>query len=398
MNISKIKSMSDKYLLGFYKRFDLAFVKGEDVFVYDLKGEKYLDFTSGIGVVNLGHSNRKVVKALIKQAKKIMHTSNLYYIPSQPELARLISSVSFDGKTFFCNSGTEANEAAIKVARWIGKQISPRKTKIVTLEGSFHGRTIGSLSITGQEKYRKGFEPLMPDVVFVRPNDVDDLRKKIDDDVCAVFVEAVQGEGGVIPLDKEFVEELRNITEKHSALLIFDEVQTGIGRTGKFWGYQHYDVTPDAITMAKGLGNGFPIGAFHLARRFADKVDFGIHASTFGGNFLAVAAGKAVLKSIKGRVLKNASSMGTYLLGKLEKVKNDYSELVSEVRGKGLMIGVEMKRDGDAKRCVEELLSKNILTLTAGKNTLRILPPLTVKKNHIDYFVESLMECLMLIA
>lgn len=391
--IDEISKASKNTLIPFYNRFDRVFVKGKGHYLYDIDEKEYIDLSSGISVVNMGHTNKAVKKAVKKQLSKIWHISNLFHIPAQSDLSILISEHSFEGRSFFCNSGTEANEAAIKIARYIGNQKKQGKNKILSLQGSFHGRTLGAISATGQEKYRKGFEPLLLGIDFVAYNDLKDLESKFDDNVCAIFLEAVQGEGGVRPLSDEFVGLADSLCKKHNALLIFDEVQTGIGRTGTYFGYQHFGVQPDIITMAKALGNGFPIGAVHTTPQVAQSLPAGLHASTFGGNYLAMAAGIAVMKLLDEKLLNHINAISAYLQKLLSDLQQKLPHKITDVRIVGLMIGIDLE-GVEVGKVILRLLNMGYVTLRAGKNTLRLLPPFTIGKTEIDMFVYALGQIL----
>ena len=372
-------------LANTYNRADISFVKGKGCFIYDEKGEKYLDFTSGIAVCVLGHSHEKFTNIVKSQIDKLIHTSNLYRIKPQEELAKKIVQNSFADEVFFCNSGAEANEGAIKLARKFGKSISKSKTKILAFENSFHGRTTGALAITGQEKYRKDFLPLLPDVIFAKFNDIDDVKSKLDKDFCAVFVELIQGEGGVNVIDKRFLSELRSICNELNIMLVYDEVQTGIGRTGKLFCYENFNIEPDVITLAKALGNGIPIGAIAGKNDFMKFFTLGSHASTFGGNFLASVAGCAVLDIIfEENLLENTFKMGNYLVEQLKQIK-----WIKKIKGMGLLIGIEPENISSFELS-KKLFEKKILTVPAGEKVLRFLPPLTVSEKEIDYLIEIL--------
>ncbi|MGA2142897.1 MAG: acetylornithine/succinylornithine family transaminase [Brevinematales bacterium] len=381
---------SAEFLIPFYSRTPIAIVSGHDHWVYDERGDKYLDLTSGIGVTGFGHSNRRINDAIKRQLDKISHISNLFIIPGQAELAEKICNAAFPGKLFFCNSGAEANEAALKMARIRGIKRNPGKSRVLSLSGSFHGRTIATISMTGQEKYRRGFEPLLPGVDFIGFNDESELEKKMGDDVCAVFLEAVQGEGGINPLSSAFIKKVRDLSKKFDFLIIFDEVQTGLGRTGRNFGYQNFDIVPDMITMAKALGNGFPIGAVLAVKDVAAFMEAGMHASTFGGNFLACAAGCAVMDELNSGMLSMINSLSEYFLKKLEELKGKYKDLIKENRIFGLMIGIELNPAYPVKDAVKGLLDSGILALRAGENVLRLLPPFTITRKEIDYFCEKL--------
>ena len=370
-----------------YARKDISFAKGEGCYLFDDKGNKYLDFVSGIAVCSLGHSHKKFNKILKSQIDKLLHTSNLYRIKPQEELAKKIVKKSFADEVFFCNSGAEANEGAIKLARKFGKTISPNKTKILAFENSFHGRTTGSLAITGQEKYRKDFTPLLPEVYFAKFNDIDDVRNKLDENFCAVFVELIQGEGGVNVIDKNFLMELRKLCNELNIMLVFDEVQTGIGRTGKLFCYEHYGIEPDVMTLAKALGNGIPIGAIAGKKNFMSHFTPGSHASTFGGNFLAATAGCAVLDIIENEnLLENVENMSKYLIENLKQFS-----WIKEIKGIGLLIGIELE-NMTSNELSNKLFERKILTVPAGEKVLRFLPPLIVGKEEIDMLIDALKE------
>lgn len=388
-----VKPQAEQTLIPFYNRFERVFVRGREHFLTDDQGKTVLDFTSGISVVNLGHANEAVNNALKAQIDLISHISNLFYIPQQAELSELISEKSFAGKTFYCNSGGEANEAALKMARIVGNRCADGKNKVLALSGSFHGRTIATITMTGQEKYKKGFEPLMPQVGIVEYNDVSDLEKKFDETVCAVFIEAVQAEGGIRPLSESFVETLKQLAKTHNALIVVDEVQTGIGRTGKYFGYQWYDLEPDMITLAKGLGNGFPVGAVHVRPEIADMMPSGMHASTFGGNYVAMSAGVAVMKQLTPELLDQVNTMSTYIIEGLEALKREKPGVVGEIRGRGLLIGADIvgKPVGEI---IQALLDRDIATLRAGDNTLRLAPPFTITETAVDLLLKELKDIL----
>ncbi len=389
----KVKELDKEWLIPFYDRFNVNVKKGKTHFVYDDNGVRYLDFTSGIAVVNFGHANRKINNAIKKQLDKISHISNLYYNELQIELAKKISEKSFKAKVFFCNSGAEANDAAIKVSRFYGNTQHSGKNKIIALNNSFHGRTIATISMTGQEKYKKGFEPLLGNFEFIDANNINQLEEKFDENTCAIFLEAIQGEGGINKLDENFVLKARELATKYNALLIFDEVQTGIGRTGKYFGYQNFNVTPDAITLAKGLGNGFPIGALVLKPEIADKMKAGLHASTFGGNFLACAVGIKVLELLDEKMLNKINYLSQIFKSELTKIKNEFPPIIKELKIYGLMIGIDLQ-NVEVKNIINKFLSLKILTLRAGSNVLRLLPPFTISEKEILYFCDMFRKIL----
>ncbi len=380
-----------KYVLHTYGSFPIAMEKGSGAYLWDANGNKYLDFLSGLAVTNFGHAHPAITKVIKKQVAALMHTSNLFLIPNQIKLAENIQSISFPGRTFFCNSGTEANEAAIKFSRLRGNSINSDKHVILALYDSFHGRTTGSIKLTGQQKYQEGFEPLISGVRYVHRNDIQSLEKEFNNDVCALFVEGIQGESGINPLTDGFVNKAKELCQKFDALFIFDEVQTGIGRTGKYFSFQHFDITPDVITMAKGLGNGLPIGAMHVAEKYKDVFSPGHHASTFGGNPICTAVGNQVIELLKEeKTMKHINDMSEYLFGKLNEIKDKNPKTITEIRGKGLMIAISMPQI--AKDVNEKLLNKGIITNAIGNNTLRILPPFIITHKQADNFINTLNE------
>lgn len=377
----------DTYVLKTYNREPVFFTKGKKAYLFDKQKNKWLDFLSGLGVTNLGHCHPQLVRILSKQARKLWHTSNLFLIRNQYLVAKNISQIAFEGKTFFCNSGAEANEAALKLARKWGKGLHPEKTQIIALKNSFHGRTMGSLTLTGQEIYQKNFTPLLPDVDYVEPNQIDEIEKKISDKTAAVFLETIQGEGGVYPLNPDFVVKVRELTQKHQALLIIDEVQTGIGRTGKYFGYQHYPIIPDVITMAKGLGNGIPIGAMHVRNEYAVFVP-GDHASTFGGNYLSTAVALKVLEIIQNRKFqKKLEQISRYLENELRDLALKHDKIIQAVRGKGMMWGIVTEH---AQTIYQELLKERVIVSNIKNKVVRILPPLIIGKKEVDLFIRRL--------
>ncbi len=382
MNTKEIIKLGDKYLMRNYGRIPLAPVEGDGLRLWDADGKEYLDFVSGIAVNALGHCNLAVVDAICDQAKKLIHCSNLYYIEPQVLLAKMLVENSVMDKAFFCNSGGEANEAAIKLARKYAKvKHGPDKVEIVTALNSFHGRTLATVTATGQPKYQKNFEPLPGGFKYVPFNDLQALEEAVGPATCAVMLEPIQGEGGVNVASKEYINGVKKICKKFGALLIFDEVQTGIGRTGRLFAYEHYAVKPDIITLAKALGGGFPIGAM-LARGEAARIfQPGDHASTFGGNPLACAAALATLEEIiEGEVVDYTNSVGEILCAELEKLREKY-DYVKEIRGKGLLIGMELSIEG--KKIVDGCQEKGLLINCVGGHVLRFIPPLTVSSTEV---------------
>ena len=391
MDSITLMALSEQYIANTYARYPILLVRGKGTRVWDLEGEEYLDFVSGLAVCNLGHCHPKVVKAIQDQAEKLIHVSNFYYIEPQIQLASLLCKHSFADKVFFCNSGAEANEGAMKLARKYAKEkISKDRHEIITMERSFHGRTLATLTATGQEKFHKGYEPLMPGFKYVPFNDIRAVKNAMDSKTCAVMLEPIQGEGGVnCPLEG-YLKALREICDEKGLLLIFDEVQVGMGRTGKLFAYEHDGVEPDMLTLAKSLAGGVPIGALLIKKGIADSFKPGDHASTFGGNPLATAAGVAALTTIlEEGMLENCQKMGDYFLSQLEEIKGKFP-FVKEVRGKGLILGMELKIDGSS--IVNEMLKKKILINCTMGNVLRFLPPLIVTKEEIDRVVKTLEE------
>lgn len=372
--------LDSNYVMHTYGRLPVVFVRGEGCFVYDENGKQYLDFVAGIAVNGLGHCPPKVVDAICKQAGTLIHTSNLYYTTPQPQLAKLLVDASGMSKAFFCNSGAEANEAAIKLARKAAKVAGcPEKTEIITAEQSFHGRTLATITATGQPKYQNSFTPLVPGFKYVPYNDVAALRQAAGDKTCAILMEPVQGESGVHPAAREFLATARSLCDELGAVLIFDEVQTGLGRTGKLFGFQHYDIRPDVMTLAKTLGGGFPIGCCLAGGKFAEIFEPGDHASTFGGNPLACAAANAcVSEIIEGGWVENSRVVGAYFMEQLKNLPG-----IKEVRGLGLMIGAEFV-EPVAKDLATKALEKGLIVNAIGDNIVRFVPPLIVTKEQVD--------------
>ncbi|WBW95695.1 aspartate aminotransferase family protein [Oceanirhabdus sp. W0125-5] len=385
--------MAESNLMNTYNRFDVEFIKGKGTKLYDKKGYEYLDFVSGVAVNCLGHSHPAISKTLLEQGEKLIHISNLYYNDKQNALAEKLTSLSDHQKVFFCNSGTEAVEGAIKVARKYGKVNGGEdKNKIIYMKNSFHGRTMGALSITGQPKYQNSFKPLIGGTVEAEFNNIDDIKEKIDCNTCAVIIEPIQGEGGIIDAEKDFLEELRKLCDDNDALLIFDEVQCGIGRLGTLFAYQKFGVTPDIICSAKGLGGGFPIGAVIANEKAADVISPGDHGSTFGGNPLACAVSLTVINELfEGNILKEVDKKGEYLKNKLKALKETYS-FIDNITGKGLLIG--LKVNIDIKKIISKCFEYKFLVIGAGKNVLRLLPPLNVSYEELDQGVKILNDVL----
>lgn len=382
------------YMNTFGNRVPVCFTHGKGTLLYDCDGNEYYDFFAGIAVSALGHSHPALVNAICDQAKKIIHCSSLYYIEQQANLAELIVNNSCADKIFFANSGAEANEGAIKLARlYFKKKGVPEKFEIITLDNSFHGRTLATIAATGQDKYQKPFSPLTPKFLKVPINDIAALEKAINGSTCAVMIEPIQGESGVNPTTVEYIQAVRKLCDKKGVLLIFDEVQCGLGRTGKLFGYQHYGVEPDIFTLAKALAGGFPIGALCAKEHVAKAFEPGDHGSTFGGNPLACNAGLAVLSTIINENLsENAAKMGNYFFSKMDVIKTKFP-IIKEVRGKGLMIGIEFNKPV-AKIINRKMFERKYLLGTAGENILRILPPLIITENDMDGLIDVLVEVL----
>ena len=380
----------EQYVMPTYAPKQL-FVRGEGAKLYDDDGVEFLDFASGISVCNLGHCNPRVTAAIREQAGKLVHVSNLYMNELMPRLAEKLVKESFDGKAFFCNSGGEANEGMIKFARKYGNAHGGRN-EIITMENSFHGRTLATLAATGRAKYRKGFEPDVPGFKQVPFNDFEAVKNAITPNTCAVMLEMVQGEGGILPADPEYLKKLRALCDEKDILLLCDEVQCGMGRIGTRFAYQSFGVQPDALSMAKAIANGLPMGGFIVRRKFADTLGLGTHASTFGGTALACAAALAVQEAFdKDGVLENCRAQGEYLMDKLAAIGKKYS-FVKTVRGKGLMIGVVLDRPAGGLQSL--CLKRRLVTLTAGETVLRLLPPLTITRAEADLAIERIAGAL----
>src|SRR5881628_1873876 len=378
-----VAKLTENYVAHTYARYPIALVRGKGARVWDADGKEYLDFLAGIAVNSLGHCHPAIVRAIQQQARKLIHVSNLYHILPQSELARELCRHSFADRVFFCNSGAEANEAAIKLARRYNGEHSNSKYEILSTHNSFHGRTLATLTATGQEKVRAGYDPLPAGFRQIPFNDLRAAEEGIDEQkTVGILVEPIQAEGGINVPDENYFRGLRELCDRRGLLLIFDEVQTGMGRTGKLFGYEHFGVKPDIMTLAKALGGGLPLGAMLAREEVANSFGPGSHASTFGGNPVSCAAGAAVMAAlVRNGVLKNCVQMGKYLVKGLEALKKRFS-FMREIRGKGLLIGVELNIEGSkiADACLKEGL---LLNCTASK-VLRFAPPLTIKKSDID--------------
>ncbi len=377
--------MFEDYVIPNYTRYPVVVVRGEGSWLWDADGNRYLDMFPGWGVCVLGHSHPAVAEAVTRQLRLLQHMPNNFFHPWQGELAKTISERSFGGRCFFCNSGAEAVEAALKLARLHGHDEG--RYKIVTMENSFHGRTFGAISATGQEKYHRGFAPLVEGFSYVPFNDLDAVEAAVDDATCAVMLELIQGEGGVNVAEVDFVRGLRRLCDEKGILLIVDEVQTGMGRTGSWFVYQQYGIEPDIMTLAKGLGGGLPIGACVARKGLDEAMKPGTHASTFGGNPVVCAAASAVFRTIEEEgLLQRAAEMGDLLRNMLEAVRSEMPEAVREVRGKGLMLGVELAFEGGG--VVEKCLRRGLLINCTHGNVVRFLPALTVEREELETAVE----------
>ncbi len=396
--LDEIRAMEAELLLPTYERNPILFVRGEGVYLTDEQGEKYLDLLSGIGVNALGYAHPAIEEAIARQSRALIHTSNLYFHEGQAELARRLTIRTGLARAFFANTGTEAWEGALKLARAHagllrseGKSIG---TKFLALEHSFHGRTYGSVSTTHKAKYREPFAPVVPGVEFVRFNDVADLRSKFSNEVCAILVESIQGEGGIRPLSQEFFAEARALADSTGALLIVDEIQAGLGRTGTWCAFQHYGILPDITTLAKPLAGGIPLGAILCTEEVARAIHPGMHGTTFGGGPLACAVAIAVVDTIeKDNLLRNAAEVGEYFLAQLSSLATRH-EAITEVRGKGLMVAAELDSPDLAKLTVAEMLKRRILINCTSDTVLRFLPPLILKREHVDTAIAALDEIL----
>lgn len=393
MDKQTVITVDRDYYMPVFARYAIVLSHGEGPYVYDSEGNKYIDFLAGIAVNLLGHGHPRLVAAVSEQAGKMIHCSNLYYTETQATLARTLAKASGLDKVFIGNSGAEANEGAIKLARKYGKAIHPDKVQIITAEHSFHGRTLATLTATAQPKYQQGYEPLPGGFGYVPFNDIAALEAAISDHTCAVMLEPIQGEGGVNIPDPDYLGKVRALCDKYGALLILDEIQSGMGRTGKMFAYQHFGIKPDIVTLAKGLAGGVPIGAFIASDKVAAAFGPGDHGSTFGGNPLACAAANAVFSVIEDeKLLDNARIVGQHLLKRLAALQAKYPSLISEVRGKGLIAGAKLTLPGRdiVNRCMDQ---GAIINCTAG-DVLRFVPPLNITAVHVDEMIAILDKTL----
>lgn len=391
MKTREVEALYQEYILPTYTRVPVCLVKGKGLKVWDIEGREYLDFFSGWAVSGLGHCHPNVIHAIKEQSKKIIHVPNNFYNLKQAQLAKKLIERSFPGRAFFCNSGAEAMEAAIKFARKYGS--ASGRYEIITMKSSFHGRTLGALAATAQEKYQKGFEPLPAGFKSVPFNDFEAVKNAVTDKTIAIAFELVQGEGGVNVASPEYVRKIRALCDERKMLLIFDEVQTGLGRTGTWFGFQQYGIEPDLMALAKSLGSGVPIGALVVNKKIKEEIFVpGTHASTYGGNPLVTAAALAVFKTIeKDRLLENVKEMGSYLKTKLEELKAKHG-VVQEIRGMGLMLGIELNVPG--AKIVQEALKRGLIINCTQDKVLRVVPAMIVTKKQIDRAVQILDEAL----
>jgi acetylornithine/N-succinyldiaminopimelate aminotransferase len=378
--------LDQRYILNTYKRLPLEIVKAKGSYLYDHQGNKYLDMFAGIAVSSLGHLHPMVIRAMKKQMKKNLHLSN--YFVSEPliDLAQGLVSKSFASKVFFTNSGTEAIEASIKLVRKYGRTMNQDKIKIITLSESFHGRTMGGLSLTAQPKYQESFLPLLPGIIYVERNNINELKKVINHDVCAIFIEMIQGESGIQVLSKDFIDELIRLASEYNVLIVADEIQTGLLRTGKLFAYENTNLIPDVLTLAKSLGGGLPLGAMLVSKSLEEVLKVGDHGTTFGGNPLAAASGLATFKILSNDIMiEEVQRKSKYLLEQLSIMKDKYS-MIKEIRGNGLMIGIEI---GDfAEKIKNEAQIKKVLLNVTNQTVIRLLPPLNITHKELDVFLE----------
>lgn len=395
MNFEDYIKKDSQYHIHTYARLPVLFTKGEGCTLWDINGKSYLDFLSGIGVTSIGHCHPAVIDAIKGQAEQLIHVSNLFYVVPQIELAEKLVNLSFGDKCFFANSGAEANEGAVKLVRKYSKTfLSGDKYEIITAYRSFHGRTMKMLAATGQPEKQKPFEPIPIGFKHIPLNDLNALREAITERTCAVMLEPIQGEGGVYPCNFKYLQDVRRLCDEKGLLLILDEVQTGVGRTGKMFAYEHFDIEPDIISLAKGLGGGLPIGAFIAKDKIAKAFEPGDHGSTFGGGPVICAVALAVIKTIeKEGLIENSAKMGSLIEDKLNELSKN-SSIIKEIRGKGLMIGIELERE-IAKEVVSKCLSEGLIINNIGKKIIRFLPPLCVAEDDVDKAMKIFKKALL---
>ncbi|MFO8082224.1 MAG: acetylornithine transaminase [Armatimonadota bacterium] len=398
MNNHEIAELGRKYMMPTYAPPEVAFVRGEGATLVDADGNEYLDFVAGIAVCGVGHSHPRLAKAICEQAQQIMHTSNLYFIAPQARLAEKLAEISFAERSFFCNSGAEANEAAIKLARkWALQNLTPKQRTIITAEKSFHGRTLTTVTATGQEKYQKSFLPLPAGFRYVEFGNIEAIEGAVDDTVCAIMLEPIQGEGGINVPDERYLAGVRRLCDERGLLLILDEVQTGVGRTGEWFAYEHFGIEPDIMTLAKSLGGGFPIGACVAKGDVATLFEPGDHASTFGGNHLACTAALETLAIIEDEgLVRNAAEMGGLLIERFGILANE-SDAIDHIRGRGLLLGLQLSKPV-ARELAAECFERGLVLNAIGTDILRLAPPLMVSESQCEQAVETIAEVLEEIA
>ena len=392
--------VTDDNYMNTFTRYPIVFDYGQGSILYDTEGKAYIDFLAGIAVNTLGYSHSRFTNTLISQSRKLIHSSNLFYTAAQAKLAKLLVENSAADRIFFANSGAEANEGAIKLARMYFYKQGMHRYEIITTTNSFHGRTFATLTATGQNKYHTPLEPLPPGFLNVPFNDIEAMESAVGEKTCAIMIELIQGEGGIVEAQLDYVRKLYKLCKKHNILLIFDEVQTGIGRTGKMFAYEHYGIEPHIFTLAKGLGGGVPIGAILAKEDIAAAFEPGDHGSTFGGNALACSAGACVMKILlenDSKLIKECASKGDYFKDKLEKLQNIYPHIIVAVKGKGLMLGTQLDENIDGGNIVNICLDKGFIINCAGNNTLRFVPPLIITKDEIDKLIATLNDIFKLL-
>lgn len=378
-----------KYVMNTYSRFPITIEKGEGMYVYDENGKKYLDFVAGIAVNCLGHGHKRLTQTIARQAAEMIHVSNLYWTKPQVSLAKKLVELGCFHKVFFCNSGAEAIEGALKLSRKYGSKTG--RSEIITMLHSFHGRTFGAITATGQPHYQEGLGELLPNIKYAVYNDIESLKNTISDNTCAVVLEPIQGEGGIIPAEREYLKAVRELCNEKDIVLVFDEIQCGVGRLGTFYAYESFGVEPDALCMAKGIAGGVPCGVLMAKDKIADSFKPGDHASTFGGNPLAAAAGNVVVDELTGGILDNVKAQGAYLTQHLENLKKEFG-FIKDVRGMGLMQGIEL--EPDAAPIIRDCIENGLLLVNAGKKVIRFVPSLIVSKENIDEAMSILRAAL----
>ena len=391
--MKEIMEAKEQVLMHTYNRYPVVLDHGDDVYLYDTNGKKYLDFTSGIAVFALGYGNKSYNNALKSQIDQLIHTSNYFYHEPGLQAAEKLTNATGMDRVFFTNSGTEAIEGAIKLARkYYYEKYGKADSEIIAMEHSFHGRSMGALSVTGTKKYREAFEPLIGGVVFASYNNLEELKEKISEKTCAILMETVQGEGGIYPADSAYLNEVKKLCEEHDILLILDEIQCGMGRCGTMFAYEQYGIRPDIVTTAKALGCGVPVGAFVATKKVSQALKPGDHGTTYGGNPLCAAAVSEVFELFEElKVLENVKETGAYLYQKLMELKEENSSIV-ELRGMGMMLGLEFKEP--VKDKIRKALEKNLILISAGTHVIRFLPPLVIQKKHVDEMIAILKECI----